>query len=41
MEAYLPVDLVAGSYVIYCLIPDAASGRPHVELGMLRAIQVE
>lgn len=38
--AYLPVELPAGAYVAYCLIPDAASGRPHVELGMLRAIQV-
>ena len=40
-EAYLPVELPAGGYVIYCLIPDPASGRPHVELGMLKAIQIE
>lgn len=38
--AYLPVDLLPGSYVAYCLIPDATSKRPHVEMGMLRAIQV-
>ena len=39
--AYLPVELAAGSYVAYCLVPDAASGRLHVEMGMLRAITVE
>ena len=38
--AYLPVDLPAGEYVIYCLVPDAESGKPHVMLGMLRAIHV-
>ena len=40
-EAYLPVELPTGAYVIYCLIRDPASGRPHVELGMLKAIQIE
>lgn len=39
--AYLPVDLPAGEYVIYCLVPDAASGKPHVMLGMLRSIHVQ
>ena len=39
--AYLPVDLPAGAYVAYCLISDPASGQEHVEMGMLRAIQVE
>jgi len=39
--AYLPVELPAGAYVAYCLILDPASGRLHIELGMLRAIQVE
>lgn len=39
--AFLPVELVAGNYVAYCLMTDPASGRAHVELGMLRAIQVE
>jgi hypothetical protein len=38
---YLPVELPAGSYVAYCLIPDPVSGKPHVQLGMLRAIEVE
>lgn len=38
--AYLPVDLSAGEYVIYCLVSDEESGKPHVMLGMLRAIHV-
>jgi uncharacterized cupredoxin-like copper-binding protein len=39
--AYLPVQLPKGTYVLYCLVPDAATGRPHVALGMFRAILVE
>jgi uncharacterized cupredoxin-like copper-binding protein len=39
--AYLPVELPPGTYVLYCLTPDAASGRPHIQLGMFRAIEVE
>lgn len=39
--AYLPVELPGGEYVLHCLIPDAASGRPHLMLGMVRAIHVE
>jgi hypothetical protein len=39
--AYLPVELPAGTYLAYCLIPDPASGSPHVEMGMLRVIHVE
>ncbi|AMW06148.1 hypothetical protein GEMMAAP_17865 [Gemmatimonas phototrophica] len=38
--AYLPVTLMKGTYVAYCLVADGASKRPHIELGMLRAIQV-
>ena len=38
--AYLPVELAAGSYVAYCLVTDPASGRQHVAMGMLRAIQL-
>jgi hypothetical protein len=38
--AYLPVDLSPGKYIAYCLVADMATKRPHVELGMLRAIQV-
>ena len=39
--AYLPVELPRGGYLLYCLIPDPVSGRPHIERGMLRSIQVE
>ncbi len=38
--AYLPVDLTIGRYVVYCLIADPARKLPHIELGMLRAIDV-
>lgn len=38
--AYLPIDLTPGSYIAYCLVTDGATKRPHVELGMMRAIQV-
>ena len=38
--AYFPAALSPGTYVLVCLIPDAASGRAHVELGMLREIRV-
>ncbi len=38
--AYLPVDLSPGTYIAYCLVADAVTKRPHVELGMLRAIRV-
>jgi len=40
-DAYLQVELPRGEYVLYCLVPDAVSGRPHVALGMFRAIHVE
>jgi hypothetical protein len=39
--AYLPVSLAPGTYVAHCLITDPASGRPHVLMGMVRAITVE
>ena len=38
--AYLPVTLTSGTYIAYCLVADATTKRPHLELGMLRAIQV-
>ena len=39
--AYLPVELSPGEYVLYCLVSDPATGRPHIELGMFRSIQVQ
>ena len=38
--AYLPVELSVGTYVAYCLVTDPASGREHIQMGMLRTIQV-
>jgi hypothetical protein len=38
--AYLPLDLSGGTYVAYCLITDPGSGREHVLMGMMKAIQV-
>lgn len=38
--AYLPVVLTRGTYIAYCLVGDVATHRPHVELGMLRIIEV-
>ncbi len=49
MQAIMPGDtgyldlstLAAGSYGLVCFIPDAATGKPHLELGMVAQIQVE
>jgi hypothetical protein len=40
-SAYLSVELSRGSYVAYCLVVDPKTHNPHIELGMLRSIQVE
>jgi hypothetical protein len=37
---YLPVDLAAGHYVLYCLVSDPASRAPHVMMGMFKEIEV-
>ena len=39
--AYLPVHLIPGGYILFCLVADPATGRPHVEMGMLRSIEIE
>ncbi|HEU5217200.1 MAG TPA: hypothetical protein VFU23_00975, partial [Gemmatimonadales bacterium] len=39
--AFLPVKLTRGSYVLYCLVPAAASGTPHAMMGMMRLVTVE
>ncbi len=38
--AYLPVNVTPGTYIAYCLVADANTRQPHVELGMLRTISV-
>ncbi len=35
-----PLTLTPGRYILVCLFVDPGSGRPHVELGMLREITV-
>jgi hypothetical protein len=37
---YLPLELAPATYVAYCLITDPGSGREHVLMGMMKAIQV-
>ncbi len=49
MQAIMPGDtgyvdlstLESGTYGLVCFIPDRATGRPHLELGMVAQIQVE
>lgn len=39
-SALLKVDLVPGSYLLVCIITDGKSGKPHVDLGMVRVVSV-
>jgi hypothetical protein len=38
--AYLPVRLTPGTYLLFCLVHDPATGRTHDKLGMYRVIHV-
>ncbi|WP_411279457.1 hypothetical protein [Gemmatimonas sp.] len=38
--AYLPVGLAPGAYIAYCLVAEATTRRPHLELGMVRTFRV-
>jgi len=38
---YVEFDLKAGSYAFVCFVPDAATGKPHAALGMIKAITVK
>jgi hypothetical protein len=38
--AYLNAHLAKGNYVAVCFVPDPATGKPHVELGMLAPFTV-
>jgi hypothetical protein len=40
-EAYFPVDLAPGNYVLLCFLPDAKDGKQHLEHGMIRPITVK
>lgn len=39
-SAWAPMQLQAGEYAVVCLIPDPASGKSHLELGMARTLTV-
>jgi len=39
-RAWIDLDLAAGGYVLVCTIPDPASGKEHVDLGMLATFTV-
>jgi len=38
---FVEFDLKAGSYAFVCFVPDAATGKPHAALGMIKAITVK
>ena len=41
MTGYVEADLTPGNYVALCFVPDTASGKPHVELGMMMPFTVK
>lgn len=38
---YLPVDLEPGEYGLYCFLPDAKDGKPHIAHGMMTQFAVK
>ena len=40
-EVFLVIDLVAGDYRLFCLVPDSRDGKPHTEHGMDHLIHVD
>lgn len=38
---YVPVDLVPGEYGLFCFLPDAKDGKPHIAHGMMKQITVQ
>jgi plastocyanin len=39
--ANMHVDLPAGNYAFICFVPDAATGKPHFQLGMIGGLTVQ
>jgi hypothetical protein len=37
----MTTDLVPGTYVLVCFVPDAHDGKPHSQHGMIRQLTVE
>lgn len=40
-EGFISLDLTPGNYVMLCLVPDSASGKSHLELGMVMPFSVK
>ena len=38
---YLPVDLAPGEYGLYCFLPDAKDGKPHIVHGVITQVTVQ
>jgi uncharacterized cupredoxin-like copper-binding protein len=38
---YVPVDLAPGEYGLFCFIPDAKDGKPHIAHGMMTQLTVQ
>lgn len=38
---WVTMNFTPGTYVLFCFVPDPATGQPHVELGMVGAFVVE
>jgi hypothetical protein len=35
------IDFTPGTYVLVCFVPDQATGKPHIQLGMFKAFEVK
>jgi hypothetical protein len=40
VDANIIIDLPPGEYGVYCYLPDATDGKPHIDHGMMRQITV-
>ena len=41
MENYITVNLEKGQYALFCFVPDAGDGKPHIAHGMIRTLTIE
>lgn len=40
-SGWMKLDLQPGNYVVYCMVPDPKTGKPHVMLGMITSFTVQ
>nr|HET6904582.1 hypothetical protein [Ktedonobacteraceae bacterium] len=40
-SGWMKLNLQAGNYVVYCMVPDPITGKPHVMLGMIASFTVQ